>query len=421
MPKVAHVLVAMSCAGQGLRSETQKDWQSLPHRRDHAPVKELMLLLLAFRSPAAFFPSSPGVGLLRGQQGIDLPKLASRLPALSMVEVLAPPEQKSEVALETDKTPGESIHHPESSANAQVDNMNEMAVLLNPASFKPKKGADGRLEPVLVLPGDNLDNTPLMKVIVAVSTIEMLGILTWAFVSSTNPLWPLLSVIMGGVAGELFSGTFHWATDNYGSLKTPVVGFACAAFQGHHLAPWTISHRSFFNNVYKIAAATIPLMSAALLLLPPSGAAFVAVLFYCQLLAQEFHRWTHIQPKLLPKWKQKLQQAGIAMPLREHLAHHRPPFDKHYCILSGGLNALLDSEPVLFWRRLEAFFYHLNGQEPLSWEEPKVKQLALRTWENDRFLRGVAKLLKLIFSAWKGGKSMADRQDSEGNHPCLKR
>ena len=68
------------------------------------------------------------------------------------------------------------------------------------------------------------------------------------------------------MAGELFSGTFHWATDNYGRLETPVVGFACAAFQGHHLAPWTISHRSFPNNVYKIAAATLPLF---LLGLPP--------------------------------------------------------------------------------------------------------------------------------------------------------
>ena len=38
-----------------------------------------------------------------------------------------------------------------------------------------------------------------------------------------------------------------------------VVGFACAAFQGHHLAPWTISHRTAPNNVFKIAAATLPL------------------------------------------------------------------------------------------------------------------------------------------------------------------
>jgi hypothetical protein len=33
--------------------------------------------------------------------------------------------------------------------------------------------------------------------------------------------------------------------DNYGSLKTPVFGSVCAAFQGHHVTPWTITFRSF--------------------------------------------------------------------------------------------------------------------------------------------------------------------------------
>jgi len=162
-----------------------------------------------------------------------------------------------------------------------------------------------------------------------------------------------------------------------GSIDTPVVGFACAAFQGHHLAPWTISHRSFVNNVYKIAAAAIPLMCAGILLLPPSGAAFLAVMLYSQVAAQEFHRWTHTPPKLLPAWRRRLQNLGIALPYREHLSHHRPPFDRHYCILTGGLNSLLDSEPVSLWRRLEAIVYHINGQEPNSWENPRVKELAL--------------------------------------------
>merc|ERR1712070_1307524 len=96
-----------------------------------------------------------------------------------------------------------------------------------------------------------------------------LGVVASAFASSSSPLWPLLSVGLGAIFGELFSGAFHWATDNYGSLRTPVVGFACAAFQGHHLAPWTISHRSFWNNVYKIAGATMPLILAGVCLLPP--------------------------------------------------------------------------------------------------------------------------------------------------------
>jgi hypothetical protein len=243
--------------------------------------------------------------------------------------------------------------------------------------WRPKRGPDGRLEPVLTLPGDSLETTRPMGVITVTSTAAVLGVVAHAFASSSNPLWPLLSVMLGALLGEMFSGAFHWATDNYGSLQTPVVGFACAAFQGHHLAPWTISHRSVWNNVHKIATATLPLILAALVLLPPSGAALVATLFYSQALAQEFHRWTHTPPSTLAPWQRQLQRAGLALPLQEHLAHHRPPFDKHYCILFGGLNRILDSEPVLLWRRLEALVFRWNGQEPNSWLDPKVKERAL--------------------------------------------
>lgn len=267
-----------------------------------------------------------------------------------------------------------------SSTTLLVSSMDDVALTLDDPSVvaRPVRGADGRLQPVLTLPGDSLDDTALMAGLTALSSVLTVGVIARAFALSSSPLYPLLGVALGAVAGELFSGTFHWATDNYGRLETPVVGFACAAFQGHHLAPWTISHRSFPNNVYKIAAATLPLILGALALLPPAGAAFVATTFYCQLLAQEFHRWTHTPPTKLSPWQRGLQTVGLALPIKEHVAHHKPPFDKHYCILTGGLNGLLDSEPIFFWRRLEAFFYRLNGIEPNSWKDPRVKALALR-------------------------------------------
>ena len=97
------------------------------------------------------------------------------------------------------------------------------------------------------------------------------------------------------------------------------------------------------------------------------------------MLAQEFHRWSHTPANLLAPWQRALQSAGVALPVKEHFAHHRPPFDKHYCILTGGLNKLLDSEPLWFWRRLEALVYRWNGQEPNCWKhDPRVKELALR-------------------------------------------
>jgi len=296
----------------------------------------------------------------------------------------------------------------------QVEDMNKAAVLANPPSLKTYRLPDGRLPPVLSLPGDTLETTPLMTALIAVSTVELVGVVGRAFWCSGNPLWPVFSVGSGVLAGELFSGAFHWATDNYGSLKTPVVGFACAAFQGHHLSPWTISHRSFVNNVYKIAAATIPLMTAGVLLLSPNAAAFLAVMLYCQLVAQDFHRWTHTPPKLLPAWKRRLQKAGIALPFAEHLAHHKPPFDKHYCILTGKLNGVLDTKPLLLWRRLEALVYHLNGVEPNSWKDPKVKELALSTWPNaGSALRPLRNMFRKAFKRANADNATADCVDPE--------
>mmetsp|Transcript_50109 Transcript_50109/g.131978 ORF Transcript_50109/g.131978 Transcript_50109/m.131978 type:complete len:146 (+) Transcript_50109:126-563(+) len=102
--------------------------------------------------------------------------------------------------------------------------------------------------------------------------------------------------------------------------------------------------------------------------LPPPLAAFAATTFFGQLLAQEFHRWSHTPASQLAPWQRWLQARGIAISTPEHCRHHKPPFAAHYCILSGFLNPLLDSEPVLFWRRLEALFFRITKVEPNCWK-----------------------------------------------------
>merc|ERR1719424_1015292 len=128
------------------------------------------------------------------------------------------------------------------SSSDLVAGMDEEAIALD-AAAKPVRGTDGRLQPTLTLPGDTLATTPVMVGVTAASTALTVGVVGRAFAMSALPVFPLLAVLLGVLAGELFSGAFHWATDNYGKLETPVVGFACAAFQGHNLAPWTISFR----------------------------------------------------------------------------------------------------------------------------------------------------------------------------------
>merc|ERR1719161_3244155 len=87
----------------------------------------------------------------------------------------------------------------ENSTEYSFNKMEEEALAIDPGSFKPTRGSDGRLQPVLTLPGDTLETTPKMQLVFAAGTLTMVGIVTHAFVVSDNPLWPLFSVALGGL------------------------------------------------------------------------------------------------------------------------------------------------------------------------------------------------------------------------------
>lgn len=284
----------------------------------------------------------------------------------------------SEVLVEEINEIASTTRHHHSATAAAAAAAGAMPGALSAAAVAAPRRGRRALQPVLTLPGDTLEVTPLMLALTAAATAVSAGVVAMSV--SRSPAGACFGVIGGVVAAELFSGCFHWATDNYGSLQTPVVGSACAAFQGHHLAPWTIASRPFVNNVYKIARAALVLVCVAAASLPPAGAAFATTMFYGQLLAQDFHRWSHTPASSLAPWQRWLQRCGFALSTAEHCRHHKPPFAAHYCILSGALNRLLDSRPVLLWRRLEALVFRLTSIEPNCWKGEKgasIRELAL--------------------------------------------
>ena len=233
--------------------------------------------------------------------------------------------------------------------------------------------------PTLALPGDTLDDEAHMALAVGASCLASL----WGVLHNARyvaPATTACAIVAGLVGAELFSGVFHWATDNYGSINTPVFGQACAAFQGHHGAPWTITHRSTINNVHKVSRATGVLSLLAGVLLKPFHAIAMSVLLLGQVGAQEAHRWSHVPPSSQPKFIRRLQTSGLLLSSVEHGKHHRSPYAEHYCILFGGLNALLDRSGVFRWLERRVFLW--NGVEPNSWKDPiggpAVKARALR-------------------------------------------
>ncbi|GHP04985.1 hypothetical protein PPROV_000373700 [Pycnococcus provasolii] len=183
-----------------------------------------------------------------------------------------------------------------------------------------------------------------------------------------------IAAVLGYLAADAASGIFHWATDNYGDGRTPVFGDVIVKFQGHHLQPWTITYRDWENNVAPIckgalAPAAALLALAAVGVLPPALSAFLGSFLGFVVNSQEFHKWSHTtNDNNLPPVVRLLQSCGILVSRKEHGAHHKPPFEGHYCIVSGLMNAPLDGSG--FFKKLETAIHERTGVKPRCWNEP---------------------------------------------------
>lgn len=168
---------------------------------------------------------------------------------------------------------------------------------------------------------------------------------------------------------DLGSGVYHWAIDNYGDESTPIVGPQIEAFQGHHKWPWTITRRQFANNLHALArAVTFAVFPLELVINEPSLLGFVGMFSGCIMFSQQFHAWAHGTKSRLPPLVVALQEAGVLVSRSQHAAHHRPPYNNNYCIVSGMWNEVLDKYKV--FEVLEMMVYFRLGVRPRSWSDP---------------------------------------------------
>ncbi|XP_028797308.1 fatty acid desaturase 4, chloroplastic [Neltuma alba] len=189
--------------------------------------------------------------------------------------------------------------------------------------------------------------------------------------SATLHVWfePILASWVGYILADLGSGVYHWAIDNYGDGLTPLLGSQIEAFQGHHKWPWTITRRQFANNLHALArAVTFPVLPIGLVCNDPTLLGFVGVFSGCIMFSQQFHAWAHGTKSRLPPIVVALQDAGVLVSRSQHGAHHRPPYNDNYCIVSGAWNELLDEHKV--FEVLEMILYFKLGVRPRSWSEP---------------------------------------------------
>lgn len=233
-------------------------------------------------------------------------------------------------------------------------------------STSPVKKIRKGSEPEFAIAGDSTTETPAQVAVVASHFVVMFANLVLA--ASVTPLTSAVDIfslfatfVLSVVLGDFGTGVFHWATDNYGSIKTPVFGSVCAAFQGHHVTPWTITFRSFANNVYKICYGTVPaLLLVAVTPMGPLPKIFFTLFITWWMISQELHKFSHMRST--PKTIKFFQDAGIILSKKEHGLHHTAPFEGHYCILTGVCNSFLDDSK--FFRHMENLVFKFTGIFP---------------------------------------------------------
>ncbi|KAH6786403.1 fatty acid desaturase A [Perilla frutescens var. hirtella] len=189
--------------------------------------------------------------------------------------------------------------------------------------------------------------------------------------AAESHIWlePIIAGLIGYVLADLGSGVYHWGIDNYGGADTPVFGSQIDGFQGHHKWPWTITRRQFANNLHALARATTFVVAPINLVCDDATAlGFVAACSGFIMFSQQFHAWAHTTKSRLPAVVAALQDGGVLVSRSQHAAHHRPPYNNNYCIVSGVWNEILDG--CKFFEALEMVIFFKLGVRPRSWTEP---------------------------------------------------
>jgi hypothetical protein len=158
----------------------------------------------------------------------------------------------------------------------------------------------------------------------------------------------LVLIPLGYVAADLFTGFFHFFADNFGSVRTPILGPAFVfRFRQHHSDPKLICTLSFreLNGSHVLLSAPILLPIALFVPIATTTwglvfGTFVWSTMFFGVFTNQIHRWAHDDHQ--SAFVRLLQRTRLTLSPEHHDRHHRLPHDLHFCITNGWLNPLLD-------------------------------------------------------------------------------
>jgi len=178
-----------------------------------------------------------------------------------------------------------------------------------------------------------------MRAVEIVSVVAFLFLLALCFAQLAVPSWFIpVALLSGWLAADLFSGLVHWALDSFGSVRTPLLGPAfIRPFREHHADPAGMTRHDFIEVNGASCLGCLPLLIGIQVFeTNPLLHAVIACTALGVLLTNQCHKWAHSEEP--PSGARFFQKLGLVLSAEEHIKHHTPPFNTHFCTASGWLN-----------------------------------------------------------------------------------
>lgn len=175
----------------------------------------------------------------------------------------------------------------------------------------------------------------------------------------------VLSLLFGYYFADLTTGVYRWMLDNYSFRGIPILENQALELQEHYDYPQLITKETALNVIASTTPIGIIILSLSLFF---SSYLFIFTTSFVGFIvfSQQIHRLAHKRGKK-SKIIKLLRKYKIILDSKEHLTHHKKPFNKHYATVSGRTNKLLDKYKV--YEKLEGIIFKLTKIKPNNWNK----------------------------------------------------
>lgn len=181
--------------------------------------------------------------------------------------------------------------------------------------------------------------------------------------------WILTAAFFAGLLfADFASGFFHWAADNWGHERMPIVGtHFIRPFRHHHVEPKEMTLHGFIELNGNNCITSLPAFFFGYWVLAtesPATGLFWAMFWlstaYWVFGTNQFHAWAHVDNP--PAMVRFLQWARIILPKGHHDRHHQFPHKTNYGITNGWTNPIVRA--LHFYEIIEWTVTRLTGVRP---------------------------------------------------------